>query len=159
MCLWCGRLKKRTNFVVAGWSPAMLNEALAWERKTQCLTPNKTFKWRHGARSPMTRYISCSQTRQSNILWTLSQNTGQHTEPHGGQVESLWGKRRSSPWNPLFHPPWVHVALRPQKRDPSSGAVWESRCPSWAVRPNEPSGFRGRKAILNHASALVSACP
>ena len=31
--------------------------------------------------------------------------------------------------------------------------------PSWAGRPNEPSGFRGRKAILNHASALVSACP
>ena len=28
-----------------------------------------------------------------------------------------------------------------------------------AVRPNEPSGFRGRKAILDHASALVSACP
>ena len=35
----------------------------------------------------------------------------------------------------------------------------ESRWPSWAVRPNELSGFRGRKAILNHASALVSACP
>ena len=35
----------------------------------------------------------------------------------------------------------------------------ESRWPSWAVRPNEPSGFRGRKAILNLASALVSACP
>ena len=30
--------------------------------------------------------------------------------------------------------------------------------PSWAVRPNEPSGFRrGRKAILNHAS--ITACP
>ena len=41
----------------------------------------------------------------------------------------------------------------------SSGAVWESRWPSWAGRPNEPSGFRGRKAILNHAHALVSACP
>ena len=41
----------------------------------------------------------------------------------------------------------------------SSGAVWESRWPSWDVRPNEPSGFRGRKAILNHASALVSTCP
>ena len=40
----------------------------------------------------------------------------------------------------------------------SSGAVWESMWPSWAIRPNEPSGFRGRKAILNHASA-VSACP
>ena len=26
---------------------------------------------------------------------------------------------------------------------------------AWAVRPKEPSGFRGRKAILNHASALV----
>ena len=41
----------------------------------------------------------------------------------------------------------------------SSGAVWESRWPSWAVRPNESSGFRGLKAILNHASALVSVCP
>ena len=41
----------------------------------------------------------------------------------------------------------------------SSGAVWESRWPSWAVRPNKPSGFRGHKAILNHALALVSACP
>ena len=41
----------------------------------------------------------------------------------------------------------------------SSGAVWESRWTSWAVRPNEPSGFRGRKDILNHASALVTTCP
>ena len=32
----------------------------------------------------------------------------------------------------------------------SSGAVCETRWPSWAVRPKEPSGFRGRKAILNH---------
>ena len=37
--------------------------------------------------------------------------------------------------------------------------MWESRWPSWAFRPNEPYGFRGRKAILNHAHALVSACP
>ena len=35
----------------------------------------------------------------------------------------------------------------------------ESRWPSWAVRPNEPSGLRGRKAILNCASALVTTCP
>ena len=41
----------------------------------------------------------------------------------------------------------------------SSGAVWESRWPSWAVRPNEPSGFRGRKELLNHASALLTTCP
>ena len=31
----------------------------------------------------------------------------------------------------------------------SSGAVWESRWTSWTVRPNEPSGFRGRKELLN----------
>ena len=32
----------------------------------------------------------------------------------------------------------------------------EARWPSWAFRPN---GFRGRKAILNRASALVSIFP
>ena len=37
----------------------------------------------------------------------------------------------------------------------SSRAVWESRWPSWAVRPNEPSGFRGRKDMLRHWSQLV----
>ena len=41
----------------------------------------------------------------------------------------------------------------------SSGAVWGPRWPSWAVRPSEPRGFRGRKAILYNAHALVSACP
>ena len=41
----------------------------------------------------------------------------------------------------------------------SSGAVGESRWTSWAVRPNEPSGFRGRKDLLNRASALVTTCP
>ena len=35
----------------------------------------------------------------------------------------------------------------------------ELRWPSWVVCPNEPSGFCGRKAILNHAHLLVSACP
>ena len=37
--------------------------------------------------------------------------------------------------------------------------VCESRWPSWAVRPNKPSGFCGCKAIVNNASALVTACP
>ena len=40
-----------------------------------------------------------------------------------------------------------------------SGAVWESKWPSWAVRPNEPSGFHGRKDLLNRASAFVTTCP
>ena len=37
--------------------------------------------------------------------------------------------------------------------------IVQELCGSRGGRPNEPSGFRGRKAILNHASALVSACP
>ena len=41
----------------------------------------------------------------------------------------------------------------------SSGAVWKSRWPSWAFRPNEPYGFCGRKATLNHAYAMVTVCP
>ena len=41
----------------------------------------------------------------------------------------------------------------------SPGVLWESRWTSWAVRPNEPSRFRGRKDILNHALVLVTACP
>ena len=54
-----------------------------------------------------------------------------------------------------------YINLTKGKRNShSSGAEWESRWPSWAVRPNELSGFRGRKAmLLNHASALVAACP
>ena len=40
-----------------------------------------------------------------------------------------------------------------------AGSIVQELCESRGGRPNEPSGFRGRKAILNHASALVSACP
>ena len=35
----------------------------------------------------------------------------------------------------------------------------ESRWTSWAVHPNEPSGFRGCKDLLNRVSALVTTCP
>ena len=41
----------------------------------------------------------------------------------------------------------------------SSGAVWKSRWPSRAFRPNEPYGFCRRKATLNRASGLVTVCP
>ena len=41
----------------------------------------------------------------------------------------------------------------------TSGTVCYSRWPSWAFRPNEPYGFCGRKAVLNHASALATVCP
>ena len=49
--------------------------------------------------------------------------------------------------------------VRWARRVHSSGAVWESRWTSWAVCPNEPSGFRGRKDLLNRASAWVTTCP
>ena len=56
----------------------------------------------------------------------------------------------------LHHDDYIdHSLCRMHKH--SSGAVRESRWPFWAVRPNEPHGFRGRKATLNRA--LVSACP
>ena len=35
----------------------------------------------------------------------------------------------------------------------------DSRWLSWVFRPNESYGFRECKAILNHASALVTICP
>ena len=57
-------------------------------------------------------------------------------------------------------PPLSFVLLTCHTFTHSSGAVWKSRWhASWAIRPNEPSGFRGRKAILTNASALVTACP
>ena len=37
--------------------------------------------------------------------------------------------------------------------------MWKSRWPSWVPRPNEPCGFCGRKATLNHVSALVTIYP
>ena len=58
--------------------------------------------------------------------------------------------------------PWLSEVLKLARwacHIHSSGAVWETRWPSWAVRHNEPSGFRGCKDLLNHALALVSACP
>ena len=58
-------------------------------------------------------------------------------------------------WNKTVYQTLSHCLVR----DLSSGTVWESRWTSWAVRPNEPSGFRGRKDLLHHASALVTTCP
>ena len=50
-----------------------------------------------------------------------------------------------------------HPALAVQKQGEwsshwqSSGVMWKSKWLSWAFRPNEPYGFCGRKATLNHA--------
>ena len=66
-------------------------------------------------------------------------------------------------WHLLCQPvcgnAWPHKRTTRNVHSHSSGAVWESRWTSWAVRPNEPSGFRGRKDLLHRASALVTTCP
>ena len=59
---------------------------------------------------------------------------------------------------PTVHEYKTHNA-RHQQQLRSSGAVWESRWPSWAPCPNETYGFCGRKATMNHAYALVTVCP
>ena len=70
----------------------------------------------------------------------------------------VWKMHTYTPPNSIFDGPITNL-LSILSIFHSSKAVWESRWPSWAVRPNEPSGFRGRKAILNRASALVTTCP
>ena len=50
--------------------------------------------------------------------------------------------------------PCIHVQVWP-----AYGVIVQELFESGGGRPNEPSGFRGRKAVMNHASALVSACP
>ena len=59
--------------------------------------------------------------------------------------------------HPLSYGPIYRSMRGPLEQ--SSGAVWKSRWPPWAFRPNEPYGFCGRKATLNRASALVTICP
>ena len=80
-------------------------------------------------------------------------------------INSAWTKRSELYWT---KPAWLPFGKpRPPFKSPElrhfqghcSGAVWESRWTSWAVRPNEPSGFRGRKELLNRASALVTTSP
>ena len=78
---------------------------------------------------------------------------------------SAWSQQTGSKWTTerchenLLRKPTVKMQTAASGDRHSSGAVWESRWTSWAVRPNEPSGFRGRKDLLHRASALVTTCP
>ena len=70
-----------------------------------------------------------------------------------------WSTRGSSIWPVLF----VQLLLNTWCLSLSelTEELCKSRdgCPGWAFRPTEPYGFCGRKATLNHAYVLVSACP
>ena len=112
-----------------------------------------------------TKFVNC----KSSKLWRLKVNFSTiHTRlSHSRNLTFVY--RLRCVWTVIV---WGLKVLEQRARDcagvykqecwtraHSSGAVWESRWTSWAVRPNEPSDFRGRKDLLNHASALVSACP
>ena len=96
-------------------------------------------------------YRNKSQHRKSTLEKKILPPFQQGFEPATFQSRV----RRSNHW--AIPAPVLFVSVTPFCL--SSGAVWESRWPSWAVRPNEPSGFRGRKELLNRASALVTTCP
>ena len=65
------------------------------------------------------------------IYWTICQSPGRPATPADYWSNTITKTRSFAPTPPH-----------------SSGAVWESRWTSWAVRPNEPSGFRGRKELF-----------
>ena len=98
------------------------------------------------------------EVRVLHSVWgTTSQwqnKTGLENTVGGGGGETR-GKRRE--WGQGSGRAGGYLTGDDGTRGQSSGAVWQSRWPSWAVRPNEPSGFRGRKELLN--SALVSRYP
>ena len=67
----------------------------------------------------------------------------------------LWVRGETDRWNSVSWQEETERVIRIKLgwRRQSSGAVWKSRWPSWAFRPNEPYGFCGRKATL------VTICP
>ena len=96
--------------------------------------------------------LSISKLPGGSMIATTPVSTGSTSSTVPRRMErastgTAGSSTHSTRWNPLK---W---RSDPCREDHSSGAVWESRWPSSAVRPNEPSGFLGRKAILN------SACP
>ena len=58
---------------------------------------------------------------------------------------------------PLFFV--LSVKINGELSTPPTHAIVQELCESRGVRPNEPSGFRGHKELLNRASALVTTCP
>ena len=81
------------------------------------------------------------------LLWYIFDN--------GSEVQGLT-LIKSVNFNSHMH---CRASRRKENQIKSSGAVWKSRWPSWAPCPNQPDGFCGCKATLNHAHALVTVCP
>ena len=58
-----------------------------------------------------------------------------------------------------LHPYILDDAHAHQELKMTNSHIVQELCESRGGRPNEPSGFRGRKYLLNRASALVATCP
>ena len=86
----------------------------------------------------------CNNYQQQQQLRHLSPLTS-HLSPPPPRLHCCRRQRAVQNWQ------------RTTEQPKCSGAVWKSRWPSWAFRPNEP--FCGRKATPNHAYALVTVCP
>ena len=112
----------------------------------------------------LTNNLDNSKQKTSNLLspapppysWSLLGRSEGPAPPPSSKIswsrlEPWWGIYCNCVY--IYRPSWASLFIA------CSGAVWESRWTSWAVRPNEPSGFRGRKELLNRASALVTTCP
>ena len=138
-------------------------------QQTQCTIPTSTTQtpaapphvllqghgsWGAGAGYSSKPVPNSSKTRSLNTYKKHPQTTAQAT-----QMTATQGTTTDALTSSVVTQSNRKAHSLSKRRSHSSGAVWESRWSSWAVRPNEPSGFRGRKAVLNHASALVSACP
>ena len=130
-----------------------------------CMRSNSENTWNSSlVTKSMIIFINLQTTQASLSLRINSMLTVQLNSPPlkgATQVEPAKSLSRDSPSWRKGPRDWAYIGMAVEvvSVHHSSGAVWESRWPSWAVRLNEPSGFRGRKAILNHAHALVSACP
>ena len=80
-----------------------------------------------------------------SIIYLTTRNVRQHEL----LLTPRLGKENTGPFPPRLKsvPPHINIT------------IVQELCESRGGRPNELSGFRGRKDLLNHASALVSACP
>ena len=118
---------------------------------SRCLTPSQPVRLYQGDSSSKRHTSSGAVWKSRWPSWAPRPN-----EPYGfcGPKATL-NHAHAVVSLSLICQPDIIIIPAPQ----SSGVVWKSRWPSWAPRPNEPYGFCGPKATVNHAHALVTVCP
>ena len=128
--------------------------------KTWPTTTRTTLRWRGTCKCQLS-YLCTLQLAFSTVV----RNIYMCTHSHKGSVphrNSCRGQLKQDKSILLREPSTYGVCIgrsMPAPLSQSSGAVWKSKWPSWAFRPNEPYGFCGRKAkywtMLRHWSQFV----